>query len=178
MFALINNDKFTLVGKFDSIEGAEKVGKAAKYDFSIVGSAGDLSIYAPKDIVTLYNNLGGTPVKKFENKGKAQQRLWLGIEAADVKAVNPPKKERASTGKSTVLMDETPLKATPVEGKRWRKGTSRSQINTFIEEQKKTSVGKVVEWALKNKICENRGQVISCINKLAGHPTAPTVAVS
>lgn len=177
MFALINNDKRTLVGKFDTIEAAERIGNAAKYDFTIVGKAADLNCYSGPDLIKLHNNLTSSELKKFETKAKGLERVWAAIEAADVKVTNPPKKGKVSTGKSTSLVDDREIKAQPNEKKRWKAETSRSKINAFIEKKEKTTVGAVVAWAIKEGICENRQQVIGCINKLVSHPTQATVVV-
>lgn len=177
MHALINNDKMSLVGKFDSIEAAEKVANAAKYDFTIVSNAQGLNCYSGPDLIKLYNNISSGDLKKFETKAKGLERTWSAIEKADVKVTNPPKKGKASTGRSNTLVDERELQAKPNDKKRWKKETARSRINAFIEKKGKTTVMEVVKWAIGNGTCENRQQVIGCINKLVSHPTQATVVV-
>lgn len=177
MFALLNHDKMTLVGKFESIEAAERIAKNAKYDYGIVGKADELNSYSGPDLLKLHNALTGSELKKFETKASAISRTWEAIVAAEVKTVNPPKSGKASTGRSTALVDERELETKVYEKKRWKNGTARSQINAFIEKKGKTTVGAVVAWALKEGVCENRQQVIGCINKLASHPKFATVVV-
>ena len=133
---LVNVDKHALVGKFASIEAAQKAGEAAKYEFDVIASDEDFSKrYALKDMVTLYNKASKSSLVKFPNKEEGVRRVLQAFEGAELEVVGtaaeaPKKGKRAKREKK----DPKPKLEPGYRGH--RQGTRKEAAHKFFDETK------------------------------------------
>lgn len=199
MYILINTDNLTLVNRSEDMEALELQAMAAKYDFDILSEGRELEKYSSKELLMLYKNLnGGEGPTKFSDKQTGMMRVWNMLISIDVPegrvtrnrrklkdlppagskepiAKQRPKAAAQQPGKREVN-EQTILKVISYDNKRWHKGSWRSQVFYWAEEQVVVTVKEVIDWATKN-LDVSRAQVMGLINKQINHPTMPTFKV-
>ena len=174
MHYLINLDNKTIIGKFDDLESADAVGKAAKFDYHVVDSE-KFEGCTLADLAAFFNNLPATEEKvtRFSDKSSAIRRIneaitKTGVNDMKTKTKRVRKAKEPGTGKSKGRAPGWTEVEVTAAGKsddlRFHREKPRFKVFEYIKKN-----GPVEREALI-KACEkmelSRAQVFSAVGKL------------
>lgn len=99
---VINSSNNQALGRFESVDMADKFGQAClEDDYFVVTDAQDIEkLMSRQAMVDAYNRLTGAELKKFSTKQDGAQRLYVALEQAELAAMTPQKKARVKKEKA------------------------------------------------------------------------------